>query len=49
MSPEGQAALDDIKAELRKRDDPGTTQNEGASMSEVVRLLKELSLALNAN
>ena len=49
MSPAGQAALDDIKAELAKRDDPGTTQNEGASMSEVVRLLKELSLALNAN
>jgi len=49
MSPAGQAALDDIKAELAKRDDPGTTQNEGASMSEVMRLLKELSLALNAN
>jgi hypothetical protein len=50
ISPEGQAALDAIKEELAKRDDPNTpNRDEGASMSEIMKLLKELSGLLNAN
>ena len=50
MSPEGQAALDAIKEELAKRDDLNTPdRDEGASMSEIMRLLKELTGLLNAN
>jgi hypothetical protein len=49
-SPEAQAKLDELKAELRKRDDLNTPdQNEGASMAEVMRLLKDLTAALNQN
>ena len=47
--PSSRAALDAIKEELRKRDDPNTTQNEGPEMATVMRLLKELHGALNAN
>jgi hypothetical protein len=49
-SPEAQAKLDELKAELRKRDDLNTPDvNEGASMAEVMRLLKDLTAALNQN
>ena len=47
--PSSRAALDAIKEELRKRDDPNTPQNEGPEMATVMRLLKELHGALNAN
>ena len=47
--PAAQAALDAIKEELRKRDDQNTPQNEGPEMATVMRLLKELHGALNAN
>ena len=45
-----QAKLDELKAELEKRDDLNTPdQNEGASMAVIMRLLKELTAAMNAN
>ena len=48
--PDSQAALNALKDELAKRDDPTTpNNNEGASMSEIMRLLRDLHGTLNAN
>ena len=44
-----QEKLDALKAELEKRDDPNTAAIEGPSMAVIMRLLKELTAALNQN
>ena len=46
---EAERVMNAIKDELAIRDDPNTPETEGASMAVIMRLLKELTAAMNAN
>ena len=48
-SEEAERIKDKIEAEFAKIDDPATAANEGVSWTEVMRILKEMTAAMNGN